>query len=746
MMKRHLRLIVPLNLIIVLLLISGCEIPRSKNAPGDISTVIPGPAAGVSPTPVVEETPPTPEGVATPPNIPEISEEQIPAPVAPDITAFEPGKVLVKLTEQAAIRARTAQPGPDGIIASGISSLDQMFRQIGASTVEPVVKKVVDVTGDTLETFSLRVPELGQLYAVTFSSDQPPEEVANMIEQDPAVEYAEPNYLAGITGRTVYAPVALAPNDPYFPYQWHLEAIQAPAAWDSATGQGVIVALVDTGVDFGAPDLANTSHLPGHDFVNDDEDPTDDQGHGTHVAGTIAQSTNNGVGVAGVAFNATLLPVKALGSNGQGSYDHIIQGIIYAVDQGAQVINLSLAGRNGSQALQDAIEYAYSQGVIVVAAAGNSSGPVEFPAAYDDYVIAVGATRFDKTLAPYSNFGASIDLVAPGGDTSIDQNQDGYADGVLQQTFKTPGSGYTYLFMEGTSMASPHVAGVAALMLSRKPDASQAEIRGALMQTARNLGPREQFGAGLLQAANAVAAISEPVEPPTNTPVSEATPTDTPLIPTDTPVSEATPTDTPLIPTDTPVSEATPTETPLVPTETPVSEATPTPVIVAPTDTPTPLPAGELLVNGGFESDEGWVFGDTPIRGGYDTTVVLSGSRSARLGATTGRDVFSFSSVWQRVTIPAEANQVVLNANIYPFSQDAPGTDIQYIGILNDRFRLIRTLSSELNNSQTWEPRAYDISDLRGQTIYIYFSVLNRGRTGRLSAMYVDDVSLKWAP
>jgi serine protease len=732
-MKRHLKFIAPLKLIIVLLLISACEIPRPGGAPGDISTEIPGPVAGVSPTPVVEETTPTPEGVITPPAISEISTEKIPAVVAPDATAFEPGKILVKLTEQAAIQARTAQPAPDGIIAAGISSLDQVLRQIGANQLEPVVKKVVDVTGETLESFSRQVPELGQLYTVTFSPDKPPEEVADLMEQDPTVEYAEPDYLAGMTARAVYVPVALIPNDPYFSYQWHLEAIQAPAAWDSATGQGVIVAIVDTGVDFGAPDLANTNHLPGHDFVNNDGDPTDDQGHGTHVAGTIAQSTNNGVGVAGVAFNATLLPVKALGSNGQGSYEHIIQGIIYAVDQGARIINLSLAGRNGSQALQDAVKYAHSRGVIVVAAAGNSGGPVEFPAAYDDYVIAVGATRFDKTLAPYSNFGASIDLVAPGGDTSVDQNQDGYADGILQQTFKTPGAGYTYLFMEGTSMASPHVSGVAALMLSRNPDASQVEVKGALMQTARNLGPREQFGAGLLQAANAVAAISEPVERPTDTPV----PTDTSVVPIETP----TPTDTPVIPTETPMPTATPTAT----TEPLPDTPTPTPIIVAPTNTPTPLPAGELLVNGGFESNEGWVFGDTPIRGGYDTTIVLSGSRAARLGATTGRDVFSFSSVWQRVTIPAEASQVILSANVYPISQDVPGTDIQYIAILNDRFRLIRTLSSELSNNQTWETRTYDISDLRGQTIYIYFSVLNRGRTGRLSAMYVDDVSLRWA-
>jgi subtilisin family serine protease len=747
-MKQHLKFAVSLSLMIVLPLATACEITRQGDDLGDISTALPGPAGGGSPTAVVEatptavsEAPPTPETAVPPPDISEISTERFSAPIAPPAnTAFEPDQVLVKLTQQAAVEARTVELGPDGIVAAGITSLDGVLREIGAVSLEPVIRKVVDVTGNTIESFSVQAPEISQIYVVNFAPDRSPQEVINLMTQDPTVEYAEPNYIAGITARPVYLPAPLTPNDPYFQYQWHLAAIQAPEAWDIATGQNVVVAVIDTGIDFGAPDLANASRLPGHDFVNNDGDPTDDQSHGTHVAGTIAQNTNNGIGVAGVAFNATLLPVKVLGSNGQGSYDGIIQGIVYAVDQGAKVINMSLAGRNGSQALEEAVRYAYSRGVTVVAAAGNSGGVVEFPAAYDNYVIAVGAVRFDKTLAPYSNFGPQIDVVAPGGDTNLDQNLDGYADGVLQQTFKSPGSGYTYLFFEGTSMASPHVAGLAALMLSRKPDASPDEIKGAMMQTAwGNLGPADQFGAGLIQAANALAAISGPVQQPTNTP--------TPTIPTPTstslPPDTATPTNTPFIPTDTPTPTSIPTTEPVPVTDTPTPTLTPV-IVEPPTATPVPLPPGELLVNGGFESNEGWVFGDTPIPGGYDTTIVLSGNRSARLGDTTGRDVFSFSSVWQRVTIPTEARQVILRANIYPISQDVPGTDIQYIAILNDRFRLIRTLSSELNNSQTWEPRTYDISDLRGQTIYIYFSVLNRGRTGRLSAMYVDDVSLSW--
>jgi hypothetical protein len=157
-----------------------------------------------------------------------------------------------------------------------------------------------------------------------------------------------------------------------------------------------------------------------------------------------------------------------------------------------------------------------------------------------------------------------------------------------------------------------------------------------------------------------------------------------------------------------------------------------------------PLP-GSILTNGGFETDEGWIFGDTPIRGRYDTNVVRSGSRSARLGATTGPARFSFSSVWQQVTIPAEANQVRLDAFIYPVSQDRSGCDYQSIAVLNERFKVVKFLSKTLSNSQTWEAHTYDLSEFRGQTIYVYFSVLNKGCSGDFTAMYVDDVALTWA-
>jgi subtilisin family serine protease len=460
------------------------------------------------------------------------------------------------------------------------------------------------------------------------------------------------------------------------------------------------------------------------------------------VAGTVAQSTNNAIGVTGVAFNAQLLPVKVLDSSGNGSYENIIQGITYAVNQGAKVINMSLAGRSGSRALLEAVQNASEKGVLVVAAAGNSGSSIEFPAAYDDFVLAVGATRFDNTRTRYSNFGPQLDLVAPGGDNTVDQNNDKFADGILQMSFKTPGN-YTYLFFEGTSMASPHVAGLAALLLSRMPNASPADIEDIMARSALNLGPPDEYGAGLIQAAAAMALVGPTTPQP-------PTPTFTPVSPTPVPVTPV-----PITPTDrpTPVTVApTPTDTP-TPSVPVTSTDTPTPGVPADTPTPTPkppqpvtpLPEGELLLNGDFETDEAWVFGDTPIRGQFDTSVVFSGNRSVKLGIIDGPDAHSYTSVWQHVTIPAEASQASLTVHIYPVTQDKPGSDWQNVLILNDRFRTIRSLSHELSNSQTWEQRTYDLSDLRGKPIYVYFSVFNRGYTDKPSGMYVDKVSLTWA-
>ncbi len=327
------------------------------------------------------------------------------------------------------------------------------------------------------------------------------------LENNPLVEYAEPNYIAK---------AFMVPNDPYYSYQWNFHGtdeggIDMEPTWDIATGDGVVIAEIDTGIRVGT-DLQNTKFVQGYDFVNDDNDPTDDNGHGTHVAGTLAQSTNNDEGVAGIAFNAYLMPVKVLDANGYGTYADIVDGIYYAVDHGANIISMSLGGSSGSDALRDAVAYAYNHGVTVIAAAGNDGQEgISYPAAYDDYVIAVGATQYDKTRAPYSNYGASLDVVAPGGNTDVDQNGDGYGDGILQQTFQKSWWGsieWGYYFYQGTSMATPHVSAVAALLYSlgvHSPD----EIRNILETTAIDLGSPgwdEYYGYGLINAYAAVQA------------------------------------------------------------------------------------------------------------------------------------------------------------------------------------------------------------------------------------------------
>jgi serine protease len=347
--------------------------------------------------------------------------------------------------------------------------------------------------------------------------------VLRALQHHPLVEYAE---------RDVTASTFLVPNDSLFNAQWHLQSasgsINVAAAWDVTNGSGVTVAVLDTGIAFEnrsdstgtyfvAPDLVGTHFVPGYDFINNDRFANDDHSHGTHVAGTIAQSTNNSIGTAGVAFGASLMPVKVLGRDGGGTHSTIAQGIRWAADNGAHIINLSLGSSNGSKTLHDAVAYAYGKGVTLIAAAGNSgANAVSFPAAYDNYVIAVSATRLDEAIAPYSNYGSSISLAAPGGDLSVDQNRDGYADGVLQNTFNpnTKNTGdFGYYFFQGTSMAAPHVSGVAALvasqLLQKTGVADPAVVRSILESTARDKGPAGKdiyFGHGIVDAAAAVRA------------------------------------------------------------------------------------------------------------------------------------------------------------------------------------------------------------------------------------------------
>ncbi|HDL00974.1 MAG TPA: peptidase S8, partial [candidate division Zixibacteria bacterium] len=257
---------------------------------------------------------------------------------------------------------------------------------------------------------------------LTIPANKTVEEMVTEYSADPNVVYAEPNYIL----RSY-----MVPNDPYYVYQWHMPMINMEQAWDNNTGSGVVVAILDVGVAYEdydvyaqAPDLAQTNFVPGYDFINNDSHPNDDNGHGTHVCGTIAQSTNNNLGVTGIAYNSSIMPVKVLDASGSGASDVVANGIYYAADNGAQVINMSLGSSFLSTTIQAACNYAKSKGVTIVCAAGNSGQKVlEYPAALEA-CISVSAVRFDSTLAGYSTYNDSVDITAPGGDTGVDQDGD----------------------------------------------------------------------------------------------------------------------------------------------------------------------------------------------------------------------------------------------------------------------------------------------------------------------------------
>lgn len=299
-------------------------------------------------------------------------------------------------------------------------------------------------------------------------------------------EYIEPNY--------VYS-AFYTPNDPEYGKQWNMRSINIETAWDETKGSGMTVAVIDTGIT-PVPDLETTKFVRGYDFVNDQIDALDDNGHGTHVAGTVAQSTNNGYGVTGVAYEASLMPLKVLSGSGSGTVSDIAESIKFAADNGADVINMSLGGGGVSELMQEAIDYAHSKGVVTIAAAGNSNqNSASYPARYP-HVIGVSALDSVGEKAPYSNYGAGVDISAPGGSET---------GKIVQETINPKTGEAIFAGFQGTSMASPHVAGVAALIKASgvtNPD----DIETVLQQSSRNVedDPLNHFGAGQLDAGAAV--------------------------------------------------------------------------------------------------------------------------------------------------------------------------------------------------------------------------------------------------
>jgi thermitase len=292
--------------------------------------------------------------------------------------------------------------------------------------------------------------------------DVPPADVAEAtaaLRSDPAVSYVEVDQIATMSA---------VPNDPEYLEQWGLGVADVPQAWGSTKGStNVVIAVVDTGVK-PVGDLAGRL-LPGYDFVNNDNNATDDEGHGTMTAGVLGATANNNVGVAGICWTCRILPIKVLGADGSGLYSDIAEGIKYAADHGADIINMSLGGSVDSQVLRDAVTYAVGKGSLVIAAAGNDgSSAKHYPGAISN-VLAVGASTAGDARYPWSNYGSGwVDIAAPGCNLAQGINS------IVSQFC-------------GTSSATPFVAGVAGLLASATPAPTASMIRTALMSSASGL-------------------------------------------------------------------------------------------------------------------------------------------------------------------------------------------------------------------------------------------------------------------
>jgi len=398
----------------------------------------------------------------------------IPPRQDPDNPEWVNDEILVKFKDDVELQISSNR----GILETGINSLNDLNNKWQVSEMEKVFKTEEKRTETkTIKTYTgeiIEVPQLFNIYKMKLPDNTDVEKAVEDFEKNPNVEYAEPNFIARI---------CVIPDDPDYSQQWGLPAIQAPEAWDIETGDStVVIGIIDTGVDYGHPDLTDKMVSNGYDFVNNDDDAMDDNGHGSHVAGIAAATTNNALGIAGVAWNCKILPVKVLQSNGYGTYSDVASGVNYAANNGAKVINLSLGGYSASYVLKDALENAYITSVIV-AAAGNHIPPFSvedyphYPAAWP-FVIGVeagvtgggraGFSNYDPNGPTFTNNGLNYEVRAPG--VNI------YSTIPLFHPHT-----YSYASWNGTSMAAPFVTGTVALVRSHFSDWSNELIMGQLI-------------------------------------------------------------------------------------------------------------------------------------------------------------------------------------------------------------------------------------------------------------------------
>lgn len=350
-----------------------------------------------------------------------------------------------------------------------------------------------------------------------------------------AIAFVEPDYARrAFSTRISDEDSYYIPNDTYYSSQWNMQAeentlsyyMNLPSLRAITQGdESVVVAVIDTGVSQSLSDLADTTFVTGYDFVNNDSDPTDDNGHGSHVTGTIAQSTGNSIGVAGIAPKVSIMPLKVLDANGDGYSSNVVNAVYYAVNNGADIINMSLGGTSMSTAETAAYEYAAAHGVLIVAAAGNDGvSDKSYPAASDiSTIISVGAVGYSDPLsrASYSNYGDWVDVMAFGGSydsdsgiPSITVNDVSTYDAILQQTVSGRASAYAYYV--GTSMAAPHVTGLAALIKSLDSSLSAQDIISRITGTTIDGSAITGYEMGYYGLIDALAALQYTTYPALN--------------------------------------------------------------------------------------------------------------------------------------------------------------------------------------------------------------------------------------
>lgn len=453
---------------------------------------------------------------------------------------YSPSRIIVKFSSPPSVSR-----GPKGFASTRMPAVDALNVRHGVSQMRPVFRRAFE--GKPLPNGLAR--KLDRTYLLELSEARDPVEVALEYSKLAEVEYAEPDRIRRAS--------RVDPNDPYwlsnnswgqnYRDQWDMEIMKCPDAWDIETGDAtVVIAVVDTGIDYLHSDLAaniwtNPGEVPanglddegngriddvyGYDFAYKDNDPMDGNGHGTHVSGAIGAVGNNGIGIAGVNWQCKLMAVKGLDNSGNGFDSDLAEAIIYAANAGANVINMSWGGEGFSQTIHEAIEYAHAQGVVLCAAAGNFATDLaaEHPAC-DNYVITVTATDPSDEACPFTNWGIKASVAAPGGNGYLSTPACAVHNCLSLRAGTTdplsgecgPGTavvGGEYYRMAGTSMACPHVSGLAGLVLAAHPTWSNEQVRQAIQMRAddvRTPGFDKYSGFGRVNAYSTITS-AEPM-------------------------------------------------------------------------------------------------------------------------------------------------------------------------------------------------------------------------------------------